>query len=60
MSYYYNQRLLNCDGQFATNIEYMSSQYATELRQVQGNNGIGLRLKNGQTLHGQQLTTGML
>ena len=61
MRHYYNQRLLNCDGQFASDIEYLfSSQYATELRQVQGNIGIALRLKSGKRLHSQWLKAGML
>ena len=38
----------------------MSSQYATELRQGQGNIGISLTLKNGKTLYGQWSIAGML
>ena len=58
---YYNQRLLNVDGRFAANIEYLlASQYATELKQVKGNIGIAMRLKRGQSFRGQKVTAGML
>ena len=49
LCHYYNQRLLNFDGLFSKNVEYLlTAQYSTELKQVQGNIGICLRLKKGQ------------
>jgi hypothetical protein len=58
---YYKQRLFNVDGRFARNIEYVfSSQYATELQQIQGNISLALHLKGGRQYHGQNITAGML
>ena len=58
---YYKQRILNCDGRFAGNIEYLlGAQYATELKQIKGNIGIALRLKKGQFFKGSKVTAGML
>ena len=40
---YFNQRLLNVDGQFANNIEYLfCAQYATEIKQIQADSNIAL------------------
>jgi len=58
---YFNPRLLNVDGRFPANVEYLlAAQYTTELKQVQGNIGITLRTKKGKTMNGQKLTAGML
>ena len=61
MRRYYNQRLLNCDGRFSSCVEYLlAAQYATELKQIQGNIGIALHLQRGTSTHGRRLTAGML
>ena len=40
---YFNQCLLNVDGQFANNIEYLfCAQYATEIKQIQADSNIAL------------------
>ena len=58
---YFNQRILNVDGRFAQNIEYLlASQYATELKQVYGNIGVSLCLRRGKLSHGNRITAGML
>ena len=60
MRRYYN-RLLNCDGRFSSCVEYLlAAQYATELKQIQGNIGIALCLQRGTSTHGRRLTARML
>ena len=53
---YYQQRLLNVDGRFANNIEYLfCAQYATEIKQIKDSTQIALHLKRGKHLGGRQL-----
>ena len=58
---YYQQRILNVDGRFARNIEYLfCAQYATDLKQIQSDANIALRITKGRTLGGHCLDAGML
>ena len=58
---YYQQRLLNVDGQFANNIEYLfCAQYATEIKQIRDSAQIAVWLKRGRTVDGKRITAGML
>ena len=53
---YYQQWLLNVDGCFANNIEYLfCAQYATGIKQIKDSTQIALHLKHGKTLGGRQL-----
>ena len=61
MRKYFQQRLLNVDGRFANNIEYLfCAQYATEINQIQGDTNIALSMKRGRTMDGEAVTAGML
>jgi hypothetical protein len=61
MRRYFQQRILNVDGRFTSNIEYLlAAQYATELKQIKGSIFHHLRLKQGKTLHGTKVTAGLL
>ena len=61
MRKYFQQRLLNVDGHFANNIEYLfCAQYATEIKQIQADSNIALWLKHGKTIDGQIVNAGML
>ena len=45
---YFQQRLLNVDGCFANNIEYLScAQYATNIKQIKSDSNLALHLKHG-------------
>ena len=58
---YYQQRILNVDGRFARNIEYIAcAQYATELKQLKSDAGIALKMTRGRQLRGQSMNAGML
>ena len=58
---YYQQRLLNVDGRFANNIEYLfCAQYATDIKQIQADTNLALQLTCGRTLGGKKVTAGML
>ena len=58
---YYQQRILNVDGRFARNIEYIAcAQYSTELKQLKGDAGIALKLTRGRCIRGQSVNAGML
>ena len=58
---YVNQRLLNIDGRFAKNIEYIfAMQYATTLEHINSNVSLALRLKKGKMFRGKKVTAGML
>ena len=58
---YFNQFLLNVDGWFANNIEYLfCAQYAMEIKQIQSDSNIALRLKKDKMLDGHTVTAGML
>ena len=55
---YFNQRLLDADGRFAKDIEYLlTAQYAVESKQVNEAN-IALRQTQGRLYRGQSLTGG--
>ena len=56
---YFNQRLLNADGRFARDIEYLlTAQYAVESKQVTDDANIALRQTQGRLHRGQALTAG--
>ena len=58
---YYQQRLLNVDGRFAKDIEYIAcAQYSTELKQLKSDANIALRITKGRTFRGQMVNAGML
>ena len=58
---YYQQRILNVDGQFARNIEYLfCAQYAADLKQIQSDANIALHITKGRTLGGHQINAGIL
>ena len=61
MRKYFQQRLLNVDGRFANNVEYLfCAQYSTEINQIKADSNIALRIKKGRTLDGKVVTAGML
>ena len=56
---YFNQRLLDADGRFARDIEYLlTAQYAVESKQVADDASIMLRQTQGRLHRGQTLTAG--
>ena len=56
---YFNQRLLDADGRFARDIEYLlTAQYAVESKQVADDASIALRQTQGRLHRGQVLTAG--
>ena len=56
---YFNQRLLDADGRFARDIEYLLiAQYAVESKQVADDASIALRQTQGRLHRGQRLTAG--
>ena len=56
---YFNQRLLNVDGRFAADIEYLlTAQYIVESKQVMDNINIAFRQTQGRLHRGQALTAG--
>ena len=58
---YFQQWLLNVDGCFANNIEYLfCAQYATDIKQIKSDSNLALHLKHGRTLDGKIVTAGML
>ena len=58
---YYQQRILNVDGRFAKNIEYLfCAQYATDLKQIQSDANVALRITKGRSLGGYSVNAGML
>ncbi len=58
---YFNQRLLNCDGRFAKDLDYLlASQYAVEAKQVRDQVQIVLRQSRGHTFQGKTVSAGML
>ena len=58
---YFNQRLLDVDGRFAKDIEYLlTAQYAVESKQVADDVGIVLRQSQGRLYRGQALTAGTI
>ena len=58
---YFQQRLLNVDGRFAKNLEYIfCAQYISNIQQIQSDANLALRLSRGRTLNGQRITAGLL
>ena len=58
---YFNQRLLDADGRFARDIEYLlTAQYAVESKQVADDASIALRQTQGRLHRGQVLTAGSI
>ena len=58
---YYQQRILNVDGCFAKNIEYLfCAQYAADLKQIQSDANVALRITKGRTIGGNYVNAGML
>ena len=56
---YFNQRLLDVDGRFAKDIEYLlTAQYAVESKQVADDASVVLRQSQGRQYRGQALTAG--
>ena len=58
---YFQQRLLNCDGRFAKNMEYIfCAQYISDIKQIQSNANMAIQLSRGCTLDGSLITAGTL
>ena len=58
---YFQQRLLNVDGRFAKNMEYIfCAQYIADIQQIQSDANLAIRLSRGRTLNGQKITAGIL
>ena len=58
---YFNQRLLDADGRFARDIEYLlTAQYAVESKQVADDASIAMRQTRGRLHRGQVLTAGAI
>ena len=58
---YYQQRILNVDGHFAKNIEYLfCAQYAADLKQIQSDANVALHITKGRTIGGNCVNAGML
>ena len=58
---YFQQQLLNVDGRFAKNIEYIfCAQYISDIQQIQSDANLAIRLSRGHTLNGQNITAGLL
>ena len=58
---YFQQHLLNVDGHFAKNIEYIfCAQYISDIQQIQSDANLAIRLSRGHTLNGQNITAGLL
>ena len=56
---YFSQRLLDADGRFARDIEYLlTAQYAVESKQVADDASIAMRQTQGRLHRGQVLTAG--
>ena len=57
---YFQQRLLNVDGHFAQNIEYIfCAQYIADIKQIQSDANLAIWLWWGWTLDGQKITAGV-
>ena len=58
---YFNQRLLDVDGRFAKDVEYLlTAQYAVESKQVTDDANIVLRQSQGRLYKGQTITAGTI
>ena len=58
---YFQQHLLNVDGRFAQNIEYLfCAQYIADIKQIQSDATLTITLSQGRTLQGYKITAGQL
>ena len=58
---YFQQCLLNVDGRFAQNIEYLfCAQYITDIKQIESDATLAIMLSQGRTLGGHKITAGHL
>ena len=58
---YFQQSLLNVDGRFAQNIEYLfCAQYIADIKQIESDANLAIMLSRGRTLQGQKITAGQL
>ena len=58
---YFQQQLLNIDGRFAQNIEYLfCAQYIADIKQIESDATLAICLSQGRTLGGHKITAGQL
>ena len=58
---YFQQHLLNVDGRFAQNIEYLfCAQYIAAIKQIESDATLAIKLSQGRTLEGNKITAGHL
>ena len=58
---YFQQCLLNVDGRFAQNIEYLfCAQYIADIKQIESDATLAIMLSQGRTLGGHKITAGQL
>ena len=58
---YFQQCLLNVDIHFAQNIEYpFCAQHIVDLKHIQSEANLAIRLSRGRTLQGNKVTAGLL
>jgi len=58
---YFNQRLLNCDGRFAQDTDYLfSAQYAVENKQIKDSISIAMGQARGGTTGGQKINASIV
>ena len=58
---YFQQCLLNVDGRFAQNIEYLfCAQYIADIKQIESDATLAICLSQGRTLGGHKITAGQL
>ena len=58
---YFQQCLLNIDGRFAQNIEYLfCAQYIADIKQIESDATLAICLSQGRTLGGHKITAGQL
>ncbi|KAI8484274.1 hypothetical protein Bbelb_380590 [Branchiostoma belcheri] len=58
---YFNQRLLDADGRFAKDVDYLfAAQYVVEAKQIRDDASIALRQTRGRMMQGGQLNAGVV
>ena len=58
---YFQQWILNVDGRFAQNIEYLfCAQYIADIKQIESDATLAICLSQGRTLGGHKITAGQL
>ena len=58
---YFQQCLLNVDGRFAQNIEYLfCAQYRADIKQIESDANLAIMLSQGRALGGHKITAGHL